>query len=225
MSEAEANDQAKDLSVRIFKHWPHLNQILVHFELIIRKRWMQQLRDQRKAILLEAWPNMSKKHRPDFDAYRREPAEHREAGSHFKEAYTWPYVNLEDLCTGKNLLLYLNARGHHLPATFVFSDLESFHVSQFSEALPGIYLSRLGMNMTGSTPQTYGKIFPVTHNVVSIICGNEIQASDGLEVMEAQQKVLAFLLKSPLRSSLRKQGLPSSLSVIRSSGTSILNAS
>lgn len=75
-----------------------------------------------------AWPNMSRKHRSDFDAYRREPEKQRVAGSKFKEAYTWPYVNLEDLCTGKNLLLCPNARGRHLPAAFFFSNLKNFHL-------------------------------------------------------------------------------------------------
>lgn len=189
LSKAEANDKAENLSSRIFKHWEHLNQILVHCELVIRKRWMKRSRDQRKAILFEAWPSMSKKRRPDFDAYRREPQEQRETGSQFEEAYTWPYVNLEDLCTGNNLLLFLNARGRHLPATFVFSDLESFHVGHFSKALPGNYILTLSMNMTGTTPQTYGRVFPTTNNLVSIIRGSEIYASDGLEILEAQERV------------------------------------
>lgn len=38
LSTPEAINKAEDLSARIFKHWEHLNQIVLHFELVIRKR-------------------------------------------------------------------------------------------------------------------------------------------------------------------------------------------
>lgn len=51
---------------RILKKWILLKACLNRFEPIIRKRWAKKTDKQRREILLTAWPEIPKHHRPDF---------------------------------------------------------------------------------------------------------------------------------------------------------------
>ena len=189
----EAVREAEERSTKLFEHWTTLRNILDRFEAILQKRWMKKTQGQRKMILLDAWPNMSPLHRPDFRALRSESDEQRQAGTRFREAYMWPYINLEDLCKRKTLLLLLNARGRHDPATFVFVDIESVHVGQFSNALQGAFLTTHDMVLQGNSPATYGKIVQ-SIGIADTVEGKSFNAGDGLDVLEIQERLLSFLV-------------------------------
>ena len=192
----EATQQAVDRSTKLFEHRTSLGNILDRFEAVLRKRWMKKGLEQRKRILLEAWPRMSPLHRPDFRALRRESDEQRRAGTRFRDAYMWPSVNLEDLCKGKNFLLLLNSRGRNDPSMFASMDLESIHVGHFSRALQSAFLVTYGMMLQGNSPATYGKIVPAVgiDDVVKMMEGKSFNAGDGLDVLEIQERLLGFLV-------------------------------
>jgi hypothetical protein len=46
-----------------------LKYTVVRYEDLIRSRWMKKSRAQRRQILLEAWPDIAPKHRPDLYRY------------------------------------------------------------------------------------------------------------------------------------------------------------
>ncbi|OCK75654.1 hypothetical protein K432DRAFT_308042 [Lepidopterella palustris CBS 459.81] len=188
----EVEKAAKELSEKVFQHWNALKNILDRYEAVIRKRWIKKSQEQRKIILLEAWPDMSAKHRPEFHALRRETDDQRKAGTRFREAYLWPSINLEDLCRGKTLLQFLNTRGRYLPATFVSADLESLHVGLFSGAIGGTYMVNCEMALQGDTPATYGKV--TLSDYLSQMAGKGQTAGEGLDILEVQERVLRFLL-------------------------------
>jgi hypothetical protein len=192
----EAAHEAEDRSTKLFEHWTSLQNILNRFEAILRKRWMKKSQEQRKKILLDAWPNMSPLHRPDFRALRRESEEQRQTGTRFRDAYMWPHINLEDLSKGKTLLLLLNARGRHHPAVFASADLESVHVGQFSKALEATPLISHVMVLQGNSPATYGKIIQALEMdaIAKMVEGKSFNAGDGLEVLEIQERLLSFLV-------------------------------
>ena len=110
---------------QIFRDYHALNGILVRFEDVIRKRWIKKTPDQRKKVLLTAWPNMSTTHRPDFVALRSESLDQRKSGTKYKHAYMFPFINLEDLVKAKTLLLLFHSRGHNLPSVFAWTDLKT----------------------------------------------------------------------------------------------------
>jgi hypothetical protein len=192
----EAAHEAEDRSTKLFEYWTSLRNILDRFEAILRKRWTKKSQEQRKKILLDAWPNMSPQHRPDFRALRRESDEQRQAGTRFRDAYMWPYINLEDLSKGKTLLLLLNARGRHQPAVFASADLESVHVGQFSRALQGAFLTSHVMALHGNSPATYGKIVQAIEmdDIAKMVEGKSCNAGDGLDILEIQERLLGFLV-------------------------------
>jgi hypothetical protein len=110
----DARQLSQERSRQIFKHWSSLRNIMGQHEGTIQKRWLKKTGNQRKKIVLAAWPGMAVGHRPDFEAYWKESQEQRVRGTRFREAFIWPYMNVEDLCRGKILLLFLNARRYVL---------------------------------------------------------------------------------------------------------------
>ena len=105
----DAIKQAKSRSATIFNSFSTLQSILERFEDLVRRRWSKKTRAQRKALLLEAWPNMPEKHRPDIQAYRHEDEMRRKSNTDFRDAYMWPHISLQDLLSGSTTMRLLNA--------------------------------------------------------------------------------------------------------------------
>jgi hypothetical protein len=59
---------APGLVNKIFDDWEKLGAFFANNETTIARRWKKKSVDKRKKILLEAWPEISLKHRPDFIA-------------------------------------------------------------------------------------------------------------------------------------------------------------
>ncbi|KAG0041138.1 hypothetical protein BGZ83_002300, partial [Gryganskiella cystojenkinii] len=126
--------EIKERTTNIFKDWTALNHIILRHESLIQKRWLKKTREQRKAILLSAWPDMPTMHRPDFEDFLKEslkpkttaasPRTFSSTGS--RDIYLWPHINQEDLLKPKLFLIFLNARARHYPSAFAEADRDSF---------------------------------------------------------------------------------------------------
>jgi len=62
----EISIEAPRYSARVLKNWCELNACLKRFEVVIRKRWSRKSEKQRREVLLRAWPEIPRQHRPDF---------------------------------------------------------------------------------------------------------------------------------------------------------------
>src|SRR5436190_24345999 len=89
-SRAEVKREAAQRSLKIFEHWNRLHEILERHEGVLIKRWMKKSKEQRKKILLSAWPGMSASHRPDFQALKTESEQQRLSRTRFRDAYLFP---------------------------------------------------------------------------------------------------------------------------------------
>lgn len=191
--------EARDRSENIFTDWTTLHKILERHEEVFRKRWMKKTREQRKKILLAAWPNMSSTHRPDFQALRRETPQQRSSGTRFRDAFLWPYINLEDLSSSKLLPLFLTSRGRHLPEAFAHADYEAAHVGMTSLAIQSPFLNEHTLLLRGqTTPKTYGRLVAWDDDDEAfdlLQTGIGFHPGYGLQVLEVQQEILRFLLK------------------------------
>lgn len=194
--------QAHDHSTKIFSEWTTLNKILERHEELLRKRWKKKTQEQRRKLLLEAWPNMPAKHRPDLQALINKPEtpQQRHDATRYKDAYFWPEINQEDLVTNRQLLLlFLNSRGRNLPEAFAHADLDAFHVGRTSGAIRPAFLNESTMLLSGQrTPQTYGKLVSWEEHGEAfnwMNSGFQFHPGDGLLVLERQQAILAFLVK------------------------------
>jgi hypothetical protein len=195
ISLSEADQESKKRSRQIFTDWERLNNILNKYEDILRKRWIKKTKEQRKRLLLSSWPNMSTTHRPDFQAQHRESDEQRRTATRFRDAYLCPYINLEDLCKAKNLLLMFQSRGHNRPHVFSYSD-SIMQIAINVRVVTVVHLDGFSMDLSGETPQTYGRLLSHKRGEASVstmMAGLDFHPGRGLLVLELQEKILSFL--------------------------------
>lgn len=83
---------APALSQNICEDFQKLNSIILRHEALIRQRWMRKTVAQRRKILLAAWPDMPKHHRPDSDVVSRQAARAvAQADGYIPDHFTWPF--------------------------------------------------------------------------------------------------------------------------------------
>lgn len=195
----EPQDVRQEIRARtskIFRNYDTLNQILARHEATIQKRWMKKTRTQRLKVLLQAWPDMAPVHRPDFHAFRAEPIEERKTHTKFRDHYMWPYINQEDLCKPKLILLLLNSRGRNLPGEFAAGDIDAMHLGRELETLRPYFLREYIMIMDGALGENdYGRL--VARDLHSDWMDGDrkqISPGEGLLILEAQEKLMVFLV-------------------------------
>lgn len=236
LSVSEVEHETTQRSRGIFGDWNKLHDIVTQYEDVLRKRWTKKSQEQRKKILLTAWPNMPTMRRPDFQALRQEPIEQRRAGrTRFRNWYLFHYLNLEDLLRVNNLLLFFHSRGHNHPGVFAHFDLQALHVGRRSSAIQSAYLSEYTMLLSGqTTPETYGQLQywgddkTFNLNVFDAMMRDiGMQPGEGLLVLEIQEKLLHFLVRcaelilhdlSPLKTSTSSIKLSPRLPVVTNLG-------
>ncbi|KAB2101763.1 hypothetical protein AG0111_0g9460 [Alternaria gaisen] len=183
--------EARDLATKLFEDHDTLKRTIERHEETIRKRWNKKTNAQRKQILLEAWPVMSAQHRPDIAAWRQH--------SRTKEAYMWPYINLEDLVKRTPLLLLLHYRGRHQPYEFVHSDLKQARLGEVSGiTMPGFLNEYTMLFVDRTAPETYGELVSWNDDDAAfenMSNGVGMHPGHGLQALEIQQRIWAFLVK------------------------------
>ncbi|KAF2241913.1 hypothetical protein BU26DRAFT_161863 [Trematosphaeria pertusa] len=195
ISVEEATNKANRWRSSLFDSVERLRRILERHEDTIRKRWTKKTQQQRKAILLNAWPNMAWNHRPDFHALRRDE-ERQSEPTRFREVYMWPHMNQEDLCNGKTFLLLLDARGHSPPIDFRFADIESIGVGvKFGALTPKTIPGPYYMSFRECSRNEYGKIIR-TESYADWGTGIHVNPADGLDLLEIQERVQRFLVSA-----------------------------
>jgi hypothetical protein len=197
--------EAHKRAYKVFDHWAMLHAILLEHENTIRTRWIKKTHEQRKRVLLAAWPEMPELHRPDMQAITKESVEQRRKGTKFREAFWFPYINLEDLLKAKNLLLFFQSRGHNLPEVFAHHDLMATCLGRRSTAIQPLYVDGYTTFFSGAkVPEGYGTMaawqevpFGFTDDDAFELMWSGIgwQPGDGLVILEIQETVLQFLVK------------------------------
>ncbi|TVY82358.1 hypothetical protein LSUE1_G003449 [Lachnellula suecica] len=194
----EAQREARERSAEVISSWTTLRQILERYEDVLRKRWAKKTKVQRAKVISETWPKMSATHRPDYAALSKEGSQLRNRKTAFREAYLWPYMNIEDLVRGKTLLLFLNSRGRHPPSMFAHADIEATRVGRVSTAIIPIFLNVHTMLLDGEAVDTYGRLVSWEEDEDSMdkmFNGLAYQPGDGLLILEIQQRILIFLVE------------------------------
>ena len=178
----------------IFDDLQELRIISDTYAEVLGRRWTKKHHEKRKTLLLEAWPNMSHAHRPDFEVIR-----HKLKGFKHRDALMMPYINIEDLSQGENLLNLIESRTKETPEYFAWFDSIHFVTANTMEAVAPVLPLRLVMLLTGQkTRDTYGNLIHLQHqdDVQDILwTGFGFQAGLGLIVLENQKKLYHFLLR------------------------------
>ncbi|KAF7893650.1 uncharacterized protein EAF02_001188 [Botrytis sinoallii] len=190
--------EAKERSTEVLSHWNRLRQILERHEDVIRKRWMKKSKVHRSKIILQAWPGMSATHRPDFEALIKEGSQLKTKGTKYREAYLWPYLNVEDLVRGKTFLLLINSRGRHPPHVFAHTDFQATQLGRVSAATMPAFLNVHTMLLEGETVKTYGRLISWDEDedaMMDTFAGLAHLPGSGLMILEIQQRLLHLLVK------------------------------
>ncbi|KAI1383317.1 uncharacterized protein F4822DRAFT_420185 [Hypoxylon trugodes] len=201
-SPEEIRNLAQPRVTRILKNQRVLNMIIGQHEEIIQKRWKNKSKSKRKALLLEAWPNMPPMHRPEVALWRRlhnEYSPHTQADAEDLTPFWWPHINLEDLCKTEPLLLMLNGRGTNPPDTFVYADYGSSSFAVRTNLIKAVYLPRHSMLFRGRiTEETYGQLYYWDDDDEAMKTDPTramINPSIGLWILEIQDRLYDFLVK------------------------------
>jgi hypothetical protein len=188
---------ARDLSPSLFKSFNLLREILDRHEATIQKRWLKKTNEQRRKILLHAWPNLAKPHRPDFAEFLTGRNPRGSLPTTAKEAYMWPHMNQEDLVKGKTILLFLKTRGRNLPENFAPVDWESIRIGQSSGAVMPAFLNEYTMLLRGDNSKTYGRLLSWDDHEDAFewsMNGYGHTPGEGLLVLEIQDRLMKFFV-------------------------------
>lgn len=141
---------------------------------------------------------MPAKHRPDYEALRREGSKLKSQATQYREAYIFPYMNVEDLVKGKSLLLFMSARGRNPPHMFAHADAEAMRVGRVSGAVIPAFINLHTLLLEGDTVNTYGKLVSWgddEETMMKTFQGLAHQPGEGLLILEIQENVLHFLVE------------------------------
>ncbi|KAM0171854.1 hypothetical protein ACHAPF_007881 [Botrytis cinerea] len=195
----EVREKARLASQKILSDWNTLRIILQLHADTLEKRWMKKSRTKRKDLLLEAWPNMSTTHRPDYEAYRQECTGRTLKGlSKFQEAYKWPYINLQDL-SSKYLIIFINSRGRNPPSAFARADVDATHLGTVGHFIPEpAFLPSYTLFLDGDKVETYGRLVSWEEDNAAadlMLTKRQFSPGDGLKAFELQEKIYPFLTR------------------------------
>ncbi|KAI9663741.1 MAG: hypothetical protein M1821_007231 [Bathelium mastoideum] len=191
----EVRSKSQTFSSAIFESWSTLEAIIERHEATIRRRWLKKTREQRKKILLAVWPGMAAVHRPDIDAFKKKKNTVSQVKT--REAYMWPYVNLDDLSKPKLFLMLLNARARNQPFAFARADIDACRLGITSQAVVPGFLNEHVMMFTGRTDRhTYGELIAWEDHPDAFTWMHTQRGAhpgEGLLILEIQERLYSFL--------------------------------
>jgi hypothetical protein len=198
-----AKNKASSYSKAIFSDWNKLQNILDKHEETIRTRWSKKSGKNRKQLLLDMWPRMPQEHHPEWKAMATAAEERGLSGpiqppdSKYRDYFLLPYLNLEDLSGARSLLVLLNARGRNAPYVFAYSDYQNARLGVETRCVCPEVLDeddQYKMRLIGqSSATTYGDIYIIRKS--SVVGAGDVEPSNGLIILEAQSRILTFLVK------------------------------
>lgn len=110
----------------------------------------------------------------------------------------WPYINQEDLCTPRMLLLLLNARGRTTPDAFAFTDISASYLGHVTGALQPAFMCGYVMMLSGTGGSTtYGELialWDLPEGLGWMNSGTGFGPAEGLTILEIQDRLWAFLV-------------------------------
>jgi hypothetical protein len=177
-----------------------LKAILDRHEAKIRRRWQDKKPKQRLEVLRKAWgTDMALSHRPDLEASEQDSGWQCDTNAKLCEAYMLPYINQEDLSKPRNLLWFMATRGRHHPSQFAAADIQAVYPKLLLGA--GLYRGYLPGHVMMFTDrqdfECYGELLNAhehAHAEKWLNLGLASHVSDGLILLEAQERTMSFLV-------------------------------
>jgi len=186
--------RAYEYRTRVLQDWALLNEILQRHEITIQKRWLKKTKEQRRRLLLAAWPGMALPHRPDYEAFMKVGDAPRPY-TQYRTEFIWPEINQEDLLQPRSLLQFIKARGRNHPANFAQFDDEMTYFGVVNCAFVRYFLNDYTMWFT---PARYGTVTSWDEDEDGFDAartGVAMPPGDGLVALERAKRILDFLIR------------------------------
>lgn len=146
---------------------------------------------------------MAVSRRPDVDGLRNETPEYPGKVPDHIEAYMWPYINQEDLCQRQIMLLFLTTRGRDHPTEFAAVDEAAMRVGRAKTEMQTDFLLDHVMMFTGRTDiERYGELIHWKDHPEAqhwYATRKATLAGSGLQILEAQERIMSFLVRFAMR--------------------------
>ncbi|KAI2777526.1 hypothetical protein F4815DRAFT_481069 [Daldinia loculata] len=194
--------KARALSKRIFVCREELRNLLDSHWIDISRRWNKYKLLRRERVLRGAWPNMIPARLSKDPLSGSVPVTDLNI---LKEAYMWPYINLEDLLPGDRLLLFMESRSRKHPSVFVHSDLLDSKSAVETGIVSINYLDNNLMRLDAGggddkdTRSEYGRLETFSRASRAevetlLLSGAGFLPGEGIRILEVQERVMRFLL-------------------------------
>ncbi|KAI1657630.1 hypothetical protein F4813DRAFT_396151 [Daldinia decipiens] len=197
----ELSLKARVLSKGIFDGQTELRNLLDAHWIAVSRRWNKYQLPGRERVLRSAWPNMIPAR------LSKDPV----SGSVLvtesdilREAYMWPYINLEDLVSGDRLLLFMESRSRKHPSVFVHSDLLDSKSAVERGVVDINYLDNNLMRLDAggdgkNTRSEYGRLETFSRASRAemetlLLSGAGFLPGEGMLILEIQERIMRFLL-------------------------------
>ncbi|CAH0052433.1 unnamed protein product [Clonostachys solani] len=210
---AESAASAEEVTARVLCSYQSLQAIVMLHEAKIQNRWTKKTKEDRRKLLLQAWPQMNKQRpgclRVEKQIISKLMAARRTAGKpltyeDFSSAMAdeiwssmWaPGVNQEDLCRPRNLLLLIKSRARNHPYIFAAQDGFKMLNAQFRKQKEAI---RTETVVFLNSEKDYGKVMlrdDVPPPYDGLFPGILFQIPEGIGILRCQKRLLEFLLRS-----------------------------
>ncbi|KAK6974508.1 C2H2 and C2HC zinc finger protein [Favolaschia claudopus] len=200
---ADARGKADPIRKELFASWNRLKSIVLAHEETIQKRWKKRTGIKRKQLLQEIAPTLPTEHAPEISALN-DSEMHR---SWKRNVFLFPYLNLEDLSinNGTQFLGLMHARAHYHPSAFAWFDSDVLSIGIVSGGITRYHGMDCTMVSFGDE-STYGRVLEYNEQLdttdqnsptgsdLEFTLRESMSFGDGLVVLEAESKLMAFLL-------------------------------
>lgn len=198
LSIPEASRRGRDLSAKLFSCWDRLRDLVKVYEPVIQKRWKKRTFAQRQSILRRVKPDLSQSHNPAIRLFYEKGINDR---SELRDNYLLPYCNVEDLgrdCT--HLLGLIHHRTLNPPQSFVAFDSCQLECGIYFQAIQRPFVNGCALKLYGDRSE-YGELVEFDDVDKDGDSGwdkmdreDALAPADALTLLEAQEKLLSFLV-------------------------------
>lgn len=194
----EASRRSLSLSAKVFRHWDRLRELVRIYEPTIQRRWKKRNFAQRQSALRAVKPNVSQAHNPSIRLFYQKGIRDR---SGLRDNYLLPYCNVEDICRDyTHLLGLIHYRAAYPPQSFVSFDSKQMECGIYFQAIQRPFVNSCALKLYGDRNE-YGQLVEFEDVDEDGDSGwdkmereDALAPADGLTLLEAQEKLLSFLV-------------------------------
>ena len=187
----------------VLRLWEQLKAMVAQHEPAIRRLWKKKNRNQRARILMAAWGRMAFRHSPDMVQYLKDQAAgFKSPDKGLIDAFTFPYMNIEDLQHTRPLLLMIESRARYHPTEFLRLNLDASALGRAARRVSYPVLAGYDIDLVGESGSHYGRLWKASPdsseiaNKFGALHDYHLRAAQAVLGLQLQHQMLGFLIRT-----------------------------